>query len=191
MVEFGRIFDRTIWGGEKEELMNKNRLLNEDRHHIVFGRVPWEQVVIEKYEGCAIEIGRELRQEESLIVPMDRVAHEELHKIVHPMPPLGPVAVQAVFLEYTARVKDPSIHPVKAIDQLQMAIEEVPSKLLTFEEEDIVELCLDNLDSQIRLIRNAVNNRRRLYEQNKNKDKTIKLRQEKRNGRQMAYSGRR
>ena len=59
--------------------MNKNRLLNEDRHHIVFGRVPWEQVVIEKYEGCAIEIGIELRQEESLIVPMDSMSHEELH----------------------------------------------------------------------------------------------------------------
>ena len=178
--------------------MNKKRLWGEDNHHIVFMDKQWcnvvlpegESLILSENKSCITEIGKELREQGSLIVPMNRLDHEELHKETVPMPALGYEAVKAVLIDYTNKVKDPTIHPSKAIEKLQLSIEHIPSKFLSEEERILAEICLESLDIQRPLIAESVNSRTKHIGKNKKNTKTKSS--ERRNGnRQFVCVGRR
>ena len=145
--------------------MNKKRLSNENNHHIIFNRHKWDNLKLEAGRTSKMNVGELLRGQGSLIVPMDTIEHEWLHRVVVPLPVFGAVAVHSVLMNYTDRVRDPSIHPVKAIDLLQISMARVPERNLTIEDEEIINICLAGLDEQRQIIGNVVNHRRELYEE--------------------------
>lgn len=149
--------------------MNKKRLSNENNHHIIFNRHKWDNLRLGADKANRIDVGELLRGQKSLIVPMDVIEHRWLHKVVDPLPVFGAVAVHSVLRDYTDRVKNPYISPVKAIDQLQFSMARVPERILTLEDEDMINICLAGLDEQRRIIGNVVKHRQELHERSTKK----------------------
>ncbi len=162
--------------------MNKTRLGSEDNHHIVFSKRAWESVRLPDENGAVKEVGLALREQGSLIVPMDRGEHEKLHALTPAMPALGALAVHAVLLDYTNHIKDPSTHPAKTIDRLRLSFDRIPDKYLRLDEKEMIELCIGSLDTQLPLIRDAVDNRQYYINQAKGRKKAKA--KERRSGRQ-------
>ena len=174
---------------EEGASVNKERLIGEDNHHIVFQRRAWEEIV--KEDGHKkIEIGRMLREQQSLVVPINKEKHREMHEVIPIIPTLGVMAVEAVLVEYTSRVKDPTIFPIKAIEQLKLSFNEIPKTLITAEDKDVIDLIIHSLDEQKKPLGKALDLREN-QTRGKNKDKRIKYKTQRRNGRSLAHIGRR
>lgn len=178
--------------------MDKERLPGENNHHIVHYNRQWTEIVISKHGDLniedpseAIKIGQELREQGSLIVPMIIEEHRELHKEVPPMPPFGALAINSVVREFTSKIRDPTIHPAKAIDHLLSSINHVSKRLLGEEDREAAELCLDSLERQRPIICGSVGSRPKNKKELRQRYRNRQRRSEKRNGRQVAYTGRR
>ena len=80
-----------------------------DRHHILHTRVDWEA---RKESGL-------LRRMNSLIVPIDRLSHNEIHKECPSVPVLGHYAVLRTLRDYL-----PGNDAMESIDNLLFSMED-------------------------------------------------------------------
>lgn len=82
---------------------------NIDHHHVMFDKKSWESRTESKH----------LRYNHSLIIPIDRQVHNELHRDIPIVPLLGYHALKQVNKLY-----EPEGDPLKDIDKLMLSIEE-------------------------------------------------------------------
>lgn len=80
-----------------------------DRHHLVFDRVSWSS----RPEA------KRIREDKSLIVRLDRIDHDELHRHTVPVPLLGYHALVRTFKSY-----EPGDTPLESIENLMGSIEQ-------------------------------------------------------------------
>lgn len=107
-----------------------------DRHHVLFPKRLYN----------TYQDSMKLRQNPSLIIEMDRDAHEELHRNVPLVPILGQHALEQVRAFY---VPDDSEDPIRHIEALQRAIEHSKRHPRTHHLEKIMaDLTLHALDIQ-------------------------------------------
>ena len=78
------------------------------RHHVLHDRVQWN----------AVPLGKRLRCDSGLIVPLDRDTHDELHDECPAVPLLGFHALRNT-LNYYNRTNN----PIRNVDNLMLAIE--------------------------------------------------------------------
>lgn len=105
-----------------------------DRHHLLFDSASWESRATSKL----------LRRDKSLIIPLERTVHEELHKEVALVPLLGHYAIQDV-----ANTYKPGKNYLHSVENLQRSIEQAGNKPKAHQlERDLGELTIYALDLQ-------------------------------------------
>ena len=133
----------------RKQLDEARRLCVVDNHHILFDRCLWDG-------NCHGELRRDL----DLIVAMDRGIHDELHRKVPPIPPLGNNLTMCVIkyyhqLQSSAKrdVVSREGNSVVGIALLKLALDQVVkrSRVTPLEVQQIA-LMQDNLNAQIEYI---------------------------------------
>ena len=120
-----------------------------DRHHILFDKCLWDN------NGHS-----ELRRDLDMIVTMDRKIHDELHRKVPPIPPLGnslTMCVTKYYRQLQNSAKREAMggesNPVIGIALLKMALDMIVKRdKATMLEIRQIELMQDNLDAQVEFI---------------------------------------
>ena len=119
-----------------------------DHHHILFDKCLWD--------GLS---HRELRRDADMIVLMDRDIHNELHRKVPPVPPLGrsmTMTVSKCYRQLKCSAKRGLVgegNPVIGIALLKTALDQVANKAwVTDLELRQIALIQDNLDAQVEYI---------------------------------------
>lgn len=133
----------------RRQQQEARRLRLIDNHHILFDRSLWDV-------GCHQELRRDL----DMIVTMDRRIHDELHRRVPPIPPLGSgltMRVVSYYRELQCSAKREMMggenNPVVGIALLKLALDQVVKRgKVTELEVRQIELMEDNLDEQVEFI---------------------------------------
>ena len=104
------------------------------RHHILFNKRGW----------TSYKEGETLRETPSLIIPMEREAHAELHRTVPIVPLLGYYGLSSVRSAFT-----PTGDSKRDIDALQMAMERTKRHPKAHElEKSLADLAIHAIDLQ-------------------------------------------
>lgn len=124
---------RTSFGAENS--MEKGM----DRHHLLFPRAEWS------LRPNALK----LRGSSSLIMPIEKTSHMELHRVCPPVPALGHYA-----LERTVRLYEPQNDYIDSLENLMSSIEASADAPKAHDnEKELALLTVDALDYQRRFIR--------------------------------------
>lgn len=117
-----------------------------DEHHVLFYRRAWES------NPC----GKQLRRQDSLIVPMKKRIHEELHNDVLGVPLLHPHLAQLVLSQFKSRRKEDDDH-IKSIGHLMDALSVVnKSELLVDRDRVLGRITLEAIEAQIPYIKRGL-----------------------------------
>lgn len=109
-----------------------------ERHHILFNKRAW----------TSYREAETLREERSLIVPLEHDAHKELHKNVPIVPLLGYYGLVAVRNNFEA-----GSDPLESIDNLQLVIEKAKKHPRAHSiEKSLAELAIEALELQKQFI---------------------------------------
>lgn len=110
-----------------------------NRHHLIFNRFEWS----------ARPQSKEIRDTPSLIIPMERSEHEELHRICAPIPNLGHEALLIVMGRFR-----PVEDTLDTMESLMSAIEAASRHYKCKPiERRLAMLAVEAIDSQIPYIR--------------------------------------
>lgn len=132
--------------------MDKKTQSNENRHHILYKRDEW----------ISSKPGTLLRKNPAFIVPLDREIHAELHRdLFDGVPVLGLNALKSVCYDLLEAkvINNSTIHPVDAIDSLQLAIEHIPRRFINKGDRELGRLAIQGLEEQVPYIKESIEKR--------------------------------
>ena len=110
-----------------------------DRHHVLWNKREWESRPQYK----------QLRETHGLIVPMEREAHNELHRAVPFVPVLGYYGILAVNKAF-----EEGTDHLESIDNLALAIDSIhKNKRMSELERGLANLALESVELQLPFIR--------------------------------------